>query len=415
MKKLILFIIAASLLLTFPLKKSLSSTSLTGEANFWKVRSIDTMKYSRDLARIKLNDDLFDAVIDQQVRTIFKTGATHVAIATPYDEEFLPFLKKWVSAARRYNLNVWFRGNWSGWEGWFEYKPIDRKSHISKTINFIRSNRDLFENGDIFSTCPECENGGPGDPRNTGDVAGHREFLINEYSAANKEFKKLKLNVAANYESMNLDVARLIMDEKTTSSMSGIVVVDHYVASPEQFAIDIESIAQASKGTIVLGEFGAPIPSIHGELTEEAQALWLDKMLSKIASLPTVSGVNYWVGTGGSTELWSAKGNAKKGVEVLRRFYSPSVITITVLNSFGNPLKDTSVIFGKRNWRTNTIGIAQLPIAQSSVRLTIEKQGYYLKNVEALVQDKSIRVILEKQNPGLLYRLIEKVRSMLPW
>ena len=79
----------------------------------WQVRSVDTMKFSRDLAREKLNDEVFNLVIEEQVKNISQIGATHVAIATPYDEEFLPFLRRWVNLARNYGLKVWFRGNWS--------------------------------------------------------------------------------------------------------------------------------------------------------------------------------------------------------------------------------------------------------------------------------------------------------------
>ena len=106
---------------------------VTHRNTFWSVRSIDTMKYSRDLSRQKLQDPRFDSVIDSQVSAIANTGATHVAIDTPYDPEFLPLLKRWVAAARKYNLHVWFRGNFSGWEQWFGYSKIDRKTHLEKT------------------------------------------------------------------------------------------------------------------------------------------------------------------------------------------------------------------------------------------------------------------------------------------
>ena len=88
---------------------------------YWEIQSIDTMKYSRDMARERNKDMVFEKIIESVVEKIASTGATHVAIGTPYDEEFLPFLQTWVIAARKENLNVWFRGNFSGWEGWFDY------------------------------------------------------------------------------------------------------------------------------------------------------------------------------------------------------------------------------------------------------------------------------------------------------
>jgi hypothetical protein len=75
------------------------------------------MKYSRDLAREKLGNPSFDKVIDDQISRIAGTGATHVALGVPYDPEFLPIMRRWVTAIRKYNLKVWFRGNLSGWEG----------------------------------------------------------------------------------------------------------------------------------------------------------------------------------------------------------------------------------------------------------------------------------------------------------
>ena len=72
-----------------------------GNARFWNFQAIDTMKYSRDLSREKLNDLTFDITIERQIKQIADTGATHVGIATPYDEEFLPVLKRWVKYARQ--------------------------------------------------------------------------------------------------------------------------------------------------------------------------------------------------------------------------------------------------------------------------------------------------------------------------
>ena len=154
------------------------SSKLDTKKRSWEIKSIDTVKYSRDLAREKLKDSSFDQTIDDQVRLISGTGATHLAVGTPYDKEFLPFLKRWITAARKYNLKVWFRGNLSGWEGWFNYKKISRDEHTKMIQEFILTNGELFENGDVFSACTECENGGPGDPRKTDDVNNFRSFLI---------------------------------------------------------------------------------------------------------------------------------------------------------------------------------------------------------------------------------------------
>ena len=287
-----------------------------------QIRSIDTVKYSRDIAREKENDLSYDVVIKAQVEDIAKTGATHIALGVPYDEEFIPFLKRWTEQARKNNLKVWFRGNFSGWEQWFGYNKIDRSSHIRLTEEFILKNPDLFENGDIFTPCPECENGGPGDPRQTRDIEGHRRFLIEEYNIAKQTFSKIGKKVLPGFYSMNGDVARLIMDKPTTESLGGVIVIDHYVKTPSQLIEDIKDYAENSGGKVVLGEFGVPIPDINGVMSEEEQAKWLQEAFEGFKNIEDLIGVNYWVSVGGSTEIWSSNGQPKQAVDVIKKYYS---------------------------------------------------------------------------------------------
>lgn len=287
-----------------------------------RIKSIDTMKYSRDIAREKANDPSFDAVIEKQVFDIAQTGATHIAVGTPYDKEFVPFLKRWVDPARKNNLKVWFRGNLSGWEHWFNYPPIDRRAHIKLTGEFILENPDLFEEGDIFTSCSECENGGSGDPRKTGDVLGFRNFLIEEYNSNKEAFLKINKKVSTGYFSMNYDVAKLIMDRQTTKALGGIAVIDHYVNSPAKLASDAKSLALQTGGNIVFGEMGAPIPDLNGEMSENEQADWINQALGRLFNMPEVIGINYWVNVGGSTRIWDADGKPKKAVEIIKKFYT---------------------------------------------------------------------------------------------
>lgn len=292
----------------------------------WKLRAIDTVKYSRDIAREKLTDTEFSIEIDEQMKKIAETGASHVAIGTPYDEEFLPILRQWVVSARKHRLNVMFRGNLSGWEGWFDYKGITREQHIAGIESFILKNQDLFQDGDIFSSCTECENGGPGDPRMNGDVKGHREFLIKEYNMMKNTFKKINKDVDANYFSMNGDVARLVMDKETTKALDGLVVIDHYVDSVEQLDDDITEIAEDSGGKVVLGEWGAPIPDINGKMTEAEQAAWIASAFKKLEKNTSLVGINYWTHMGSSTQLWDDDGSARDVVEILKIYYTKKVI-----------------------------------------------------------------------------------------
>lgn len=298
----------------------------------WDVQSIDTMKYSRDRARETLKGVLTEKEIAQQVEDIAKTGATHVAIGTPYDEEFTPVMKLWVEAARKHNLNVWFRGNFSGWEGWFEYKEIDKPTHIAKTKAFIENNPDLFEDGDIFTSCTECENGHKVEYGNPQDIAAHRDFLLEEYEITKQAFAKINKDVRSNFYSMNGDLALAMMDSETTLAFDGIVVIDHYVKEPEQLANDIRTLAKQSGGTIILGEYGAPIPDIHGVMTDEEQMLWVKESLHAVSQIPEVGGVNYWTNKDSSTAIWDKNGKAKWAVGILMQYFKGKVHVIKYSN-----------------------------------------------------------------------------------
>lgn len=392
----------------------LSSTDARQEeVLFWEFQSIDTMKYSRDIAREKLKDRSFDFVIDIQVKNIAQTGATHVAIATPYDEEFFPYLERWVEAARRYNLKVWFRGNWSGWEKWFGYESISRKTHIEKTNVFIRKHSNIFENGDIFSACPECENGGSGDPRITGDVKGYRDFLIEEYAVTKQAFKNIHKNVKSNFASMNGDVARLIMDKDTTAKLDGVVVIDHYVISPEKLAQDIKEIAKQSGGQVILGEFGAPILDIHGTMSEEQQAEWIKKAFAKLITVQELSGLNYWVNVGGSTELWNGKGTPRKGIKELTSAYNPIQIIGIVKNEIGSPINGAIVSTDSRKYMTRRDGYFFLPSLTYKTPVNVNIKEYKSKII-TISQGKVTPVVVEKSQENLLFKAGKVLRRIIP-
>lgn len=383
---------------------SSSSTvlSATNERLFpwWEVQAIDTMKYSRDEARQTLGGiSSYTARINSQMERIASLGTTHVSIATPYDAEFLPVLRAWVKSARDHNLNVWFRGNWAGWEGWFGYQRITREQHKEKTRVFLTENADLFEDGDIFSACPECENGGPGDPRMKNDAVGFRRFLLDEYSMTKQAFERMNKQVRSNLSSMNGDVARLIMDTETTKALDGVVTMDHYVLSPEKLINDVNTMAEASQGLVMMGEIGAPIPDIHGDMTQEEQAKWMDSALSKLATHSAVLGVNYWVSFGGSTKLWEDDGTPREVTSVIRHYFQPHVLTGRVLSVSGTPIAGVSVRTPHRTSISNSDGMFFLVYRSDQERAMLQKEGFETQEIPLTLDHEHVTVTLQKTPP----------------
>lgn len=399
-RKIFAFFVFLFLFVFYP-KASIAKT-----LPWWKVQSIDTMKYSRDVAREMLKKPEFDRTIDETVAKIAQTGATHVAVATPYDEEFVPFLTRWVSAARKYSLKVWFRGNFSGWEGWFGYAKISRDEHLKKTREFLEKHPDVFADGDIFTSCPECENGGPGDPRRTDDIIGHRDFLIWEYQLTKSFFEKIGKNVISNYASMNGDVARLIMDKDTTAAMDGIVTVDHYVATPEKLARDIMDYARISGGKVVLGEWGVPLPDIHGNQSSEDQAKWIEAALQKLKLSPDLAGLNYWTDRGSSTALWNTDGSAKPAVSILTSFYSPRVIQGVITDEIRKPIEGAEVKTLLHKTLTDSFGRFEIPLLDQD-ELQISRTDYNTA-VQTVKSNQNLVVIrLQKTRESLLFKLFK--------
>ena len=386
-----------------------------GNARFWDFQAIDTMKYSRDLSREKLNDLTFDITIERQIKQIADTGATHVGIATPYDDEFLPVMKRWVKYARQYNLKVWFRGNFSGWEGWFEYKKIGREEHLTKTKAFILGNASLFQNGDVFSACPECENGGPGDPRHNGDADGHKQFLIDEYEMTKKAFRSIKKDVTSNYLSMNGDVAKLIMTPEVTKKIDGVVTVDHYVTTPEKLAVDVDLFASNSNGNVVLGEFGAPIPDINGEMSEDEQAEWIAKTGKLLTKSKNLEGLSYWVNLGGSTKLWNDDGSKRKAVDALTSIYKPTQLHLTVVDAAGQGIKNARVVGVERYATTTSKGQASLPYIDAEQYITVEAENYKAATYKLahLLENRSL--VLEREYESPIFKLKKFLKKVFPF
>lgn len=373
----------------------------------WEIQSIDTMKYSRDLARENITNSEFDKVIDQQVSQISQLGATHVAIGTPYDPEFIPYLTRWVNSARAHGLNVWFRGNFSGWENWFEYEDITTNQHLEKTAEFITNNPNLFVDGDIFTSCTECENGQLGDPRFNGDLAGFRQFIEDLYAVSSESFKSIGKDVESNFFSMNGDVASLVMDREFSEKIGGIIVVDHYVRDPDKLNSDINRLAEDTGAKIVLGEYGAPIPDIHGEMSETQQAQWVEDSLELLSQNPNLLGINYWVLNAGSTSLLNDDDTLRSAATVLSDYFRPKFVIVDIRNELGFPITNATAISGTNINKANAEGIISIPYIHDTETILIDAPTY--KSIELTADELSSNspIILEKENKNLIFEILK--------
>lgn len=317
----------------------------------WNINSIDTMKLSRDSARNPQID------IGFWVKKVASLHANYIAIDTPYDNEFTLVLTKWVQEARKNHLHVWFRGNFSGWEGWFGYPPITIQQHYQKTSEFITSHPDLFAEGDIFTPAPEPENGIIGDPRSSPEVAKeYKTFLVTSYDTCVKAFAMINKHVSCGYFSVNGDIALNILDQSTINSLGKVIVIDHYVPSTRAMTDEIEALNKKFHASIIIGEFGAPIDDITGPMDDTQQAAFVTSILDVVNRHASVIGFNYWVIEGGSTALVQEDGSNKPAASAIMNFYNPVTVTALVKDFKNKPAINKKIESTQGNVLTDKYG-----------------------------------------------------------
>lgn len=358
--------------------------SIYASSTFWQIEAVDTMKMSRDVSR---ESDILSR-ISKYVDAAAKLQPTHITVATPYDEEFYPVLSKWVAEIHSKKIHVWFRGNWSSWEGWFGYPLFKNyQDHHAKTENFIKQHRELFEEGDIFTPAPEPENGGFGDPRLSYEKAVlYRQFLIDSYNACMRGKEAIGINFTCGYFSMNGDIVRDILTPDTVSRMGGVVVVDHFVSSPQKLAQDLKDFHEKYNAKVVLGEFGAPIPDIHGDLTQEEQKEYVGQDFTELTKLSSfLLGVNYWTVFGGSTHVVEDNLDERPVADIIRAYYQPIQISGIISDEFGNRIEGAIVTSDRASASSSAVGGKYtLKIPKILTRVSVSKTGYNLIETEVL-------------------------------
>ena len=383
----------------------------------WPVRSVDTMKTSRDKARVRLYDLKFDEEIEKELLAVKNLGANYVAIDTPYDDEFLPYLKRWVKQARKTGLKIWFRGNWSSWEGWFDYpKNLTPERHQAKTAEFIETHPNLFKDEDIFDPCPECENAGFW--KQPDDNEKYNEFLRNQRIVLKNSFSKIKRRVHTNIFSIIGGRAKEVLDKKTLDALDNLVTIDHYIKNPSSMAEYIDYFSQNFQTKVLVGEFGAPIPDINGSMDENQQAIFIDEVFQKLYKNKTdVFGINYNVLSQGTTKLLNDDGTERQAVGVIKNYFMPGVVKGIVTNTLGDQLKNIPVKTGDglNITATGRQGHYTIVIPASTVDIAVGGNKYKTvvqKEVVGRGAEITRDVVLEPQKIGFIYRIRLTIQNL---
>jgi hypothetical protein len=318
-------------------KEETMSNSISVERPFWDYRCIDTMKISRDMARALVEElnttSSVPNIIPLMVGKVKGANANMISFGTPYDGEFIPLLKVEIAEAEKQNLQVWLRGNLSGWEGWFEYERFEQHNdHHRLTKEFILNNPTLFVNEGrsrvkFFSPSPEPENGFENVWESTQRQEVFKEWLLASYANSRQALDEIGATDTTVIFSFNGDVAKILPPELIHADHP--VIIDHYIEQPEQYLADIQALHQLYSAQVGLGEFGAPIADIHGSMTEEQQAEIVKEILLVLSEhgmlIPLI---NYWhlwdphsIDSSNSTALLNADGSERLVYQVIQDFF----------------------------------------------------------------------------------------------
>ncbi len=384
---------------------------------FWEYQCIDTMKYSRDTARAWNGRQIeLTKLVDKQMDAIVSLGANCVAIGTPYDDEFVPFMKVWLASARERDLKIWFRGNLSAFEGWFDYPKMKNfNEHHSKVFSFITTYPELFEPGDIFTPSPETENTilkGGWSRENTSYL---NTFLVDSYVSCNQAFSKISKKVNCGYFSSNGDVALKVLTQKTIDSTGGIVVIDHFVNTVSKMETDIKKLHDLRSSFVAIGEFGAPIPDINGNLTDKEKRQLIEGFLNVFyRQRKIVKAVNYWTLTDGSTALYSDDlAKASSATESIKRYYKPSLVSGTITDTVRRPLAGIPVTINSggplaQSTLTDSNGNFGILLPSGTVHLRVGGNGYEVQELitsSAIGEKVDANFSLSPINPSIFYQL----------
>lgn len=379
--------------------------------SLWQYQCIDTMKMSRDGAKSEVLKKNLQQEVTREMTIIKNLGANCVAIDTPYDEEFIPFLTAWVNGARKEKLHIWFRGNFSSWEGWFNYpKGMTTQDHLEKTTQFILAHPKLFENGDIFTPAMEAENGWGNGYVPPTDYPAFRQFLIDEHTNAQEAFAKIGKNVVTNWLSMSGGLAKDMLDAETIKALDNTVTIDHYVKDPQDMKSYIEYFTDNFHAQVVIGEFGAPIPDINGLMTTTEQTTFVDSIFYTLYQEHTnIYAVNYWTLNNSSTALLNENNSLKPIAAVVKQYYQPFTISGKITDELGDAIDEVTVSInnGENTTLTNRYGQYTILTPVRSTTLRADKNDYTPKQVvfSNSKQELQRNIILKPLHPTMFYTL----------
>jgi hypothetical protein len=287
---------------------------------------------------------------------------------------------------------------------------------LTKATRLITTHPELFKDGDIFDACPECENGGfwP-QPRKDAD---YNLFIQKKQDILHAAFLSIHRSINSHFPSIIGGRSKDVLNQATYDSLIDVTAIDHYVKDPQNYSDYIQYFWNNFHTRTVFSEVGAPIPDLHGNMTEDQQADFMQQVFSQMyKNREHVIGVNYWVYNNGTTGLASPTNQWRKVATVLANFFQSANLNGTVTNNIGEKLANASIqVNDLTTAKTDGNGAYGLPIpARTSYTLTFSASGYISQTQTIILERNQNKVISVKLLPvkkDVLYQLKEASQDL---
>lgn len=302
----------------------------------WTIRSVDVMKYSKDV----VCNPPSDTFIATQVQKAKELGANYIAISTPYNNpscgDSLALTKKWVAAIRAQGLSVWHRHMGLSFEGLYGIPKKYNDDYLQLISNYIIENKDLFKDGDIFTPTPEPDTAGIGGVTYCDKVCAFKdnaEFnqwirnaqLVSKLSFAQIGLPNLKIGY---YGTSGFIVVgennpdwfgKSFLEPATVTAMDNVIAMDSY---PESYGGNMKTVLDKAheiwpNATFMIGEWGT--------ISASNETIANEQIMSTMSSAKRsyVSGFNYWtMGPSGQEGLLNTDGSIKSTFTNVQSFYT---------------------------------------------------------------------------------------------
>lgn len=301
----------------------------------WSIQSVDAMKYTKDVI-CNQKDEVW---INKWVGKAAELGATHVAISTPYDNpkcgDAVAYTKTWIKAIRAKGLKVFHRQMPLQFEGIYDNPKSPGANFTAMVTNYIKTNKENYQEGDIFTPIPEPQNGGIKSVNNCAQgvcifssTANFNQWLRDTTIASREAFGQigLKDKVGVGYYGFdgfiawghnNPDWQGKGFLEDETVRIIGHIAVDHYPeAVGTEMGTDLAQLEKRFPNTpIIISEWG----TIKGGNIEQQV-----KNSMGGAKRPSVVGFNYWhLGPGGNEALINDDFTNRPQFNEVQSFFKP--------------------------------------------------------------------------------------------